>query len=88
MVCVGQFLVIALLAARGCNQQVASLCCGHMFAVGWQAANTASIDMGDEQGEEGEEGREGEGGADQTGDWEGKARSEETGEKFQDTVGQ
>ena len=30
----------------------------------------------------------GEEGAEQTGDWEGKARSEETGEKFQDTTGQ
>ena len=30
----------------------------------------------------------GEEGAGQTGDWEGKARSEETGEKFQDTIGQ
>ena len=34
-------------------------------------------------------GEEGEEGADQTGDdREGKARSEETGEKFQDTIGQ
>ena len=30
----------------------------------------------------------GEEGAGQTGDWEGKARSEETGEEFQDTIGQ
>ena len=30
----------------------------------------------------------GEEGAEQTGDWEGKARSEETGEEFQDTIGQ
>ena len=47
-----------------------------MFAVRWQPANTA---RGGEVGEEG---------ADQTGDKEGKARSEETGEKFQDTTGQ
>ena len=33
-------------------------------------------------------GEEEEEGADQTGDREGKARSEETGEKFQDTIGQ
>ena len=50
-----------------------------MFGVRWQPANTPSPARPDEVGEEG---------ADQTGDREGKARSEETGEKFQDTIGQ
>ena len=50
-----------------------------MFAVRWQPANTPSTARPDKVGEEG---------ADQTGDREGKARSEETGEKFQDTIGQ
>ena len=50
-----------------------------MFAVRWQLASTPSTARPDQVGEEG---------AEQTGDREGKARSEETGEKFQDTVGQ